>query len=64
MKLTFAPEKVTTNTIMFREMIDTSDPLAQAFVGSLYVPKRTLKDEGWQGNRLVVEIKLGEIAVK
>ena len=64
MKLTFAPAKVTTNTIMFSEVIDTNDPLAQAQVGNLYVPKRTLKDAGWTGNRLTVEIKLGEVVAQ
>ena len=60
MKLTFAPAKVTTNTIMFAEVVDSNDPLAVATVGNIYVPKRTLSDQGWSGERLEVTFKLGE----
>ena len=54
LKLTFAVEKATENTIMFKEVIDPNDILAQRVVGNIYVPKRTLRDLGWKGERLNV----------
>ena len=57
LKVTVAPAKDTTNTIMFSEVLDTeNDPLAVAAIGNIYVPKRTLKDMGWKGERLTVNI--------
>jgi hypothetical protein len=55
LKLTFAPAKVTPNTVKFAEEIK-DEMLAVAKVGSLYVPKRTLADMGWNGENLTVTI--------
>lgn len=59
-KATFAAFEDTPATIKFREVLDESDPLATSAMGTIYVPKRTLKDSGWKGERLNIAITLGE----
>lgn len=55
MKVIFEMEKDTKNTIRFKEVVDSL--LDTPKVGTLYVPKATLQDIGYDiGKQLVVEI--------
>lgn len=60
LSLTFAVEKATDRTIMFKEVIDSEDMLAVRSIGNIYVPKATLRTLGWQGERLQVAFTPGE----
>ena len=55
MKATFEFEKDTKNTIRFKEVLN--GPLDVANIGTLYVPKMTLKAIGYQeGQKLEVTL--------
>lgn len=55
MKVTFEFEKDTKNTIRFKEVLE--GPLDVANIGTLYVPKMTLKAIGYQeGQKLEVTL--------
>lgn len=55
MKVTFEFEKDTKNTIRFKEVLN--GPLDVANIGTLYVPKMTLKAIGYQeGQKLEVTL--------
>lgn len=56
LKVTFAVDRATPNTIKFAEVTDPEDYLAQAKIGSLYIPKHTLKGMGWNGENLTVNV--------
>ena len=56
MRVSFEFEKETKNTIRFKEVLD--GPLDAPSIGTLYVPKQTLKQIGYkEGNKLIVELK-------
>lgn len=56
LKVNFEFEKETKNTIRFKEVIN--GPLDVPNIGTLYVPKRTLKQIGYkEGSKLIVELK-------
>lgn len=50
----FELEKVTKNTIRFREVVDS--PLDVPAVGVVYVPKTTLRDIGWSDGPLTMDL--------
>lgn len=55
MKVMFEMEKATKNTIRFAEVLESE--LAAPKVGSVYVPKSTLGELGWEeGMKLVLEV--------
>lgn len=55
MKVTFEFEKDTKNTIRFKEVLN--GPLDVANIGTLYIPKMTLKAIGYQeGQKLEVTL--------
>ena len=57
MKVTFEFEKDTKNTIRFKEVLN--GPLHVANIGTLYVPKMTLKAIGYQeGQKLEVTLDI------
>ena len=57
MKVTFEFEKDTKNTIRFKEVLN--GPLDVANIGTLYVPKMTLKAIGYQeGQKLEVSLDI------
>lgn len=57
MKVTFEMEKDTKNTIRFKEVV--GGPLDTPKIGTLYVPKATLQDIGFDiGKQIVVEISV------
>ena len=57
MKVTFEFEKDTKNTIRFKEVLN--GPLDVANIGTLYVPKMTLKALGYQeGQKLEVTLDI------
>jgi hypothetical protein len=57
MKVTFEFEKDTKNTIRFKEVLN--GPLDVANIGTLYVPKMTLKAIGYQeGQKLEVTLNV------
>lgn len=57
MKVTFEYEKDTKNTIRFKEVLN--GPLDVANIGTLYVPKMTLKAIGYQeGQKLEVTLNV------
>lgn len=57
MKVIFEMEKDTKNTIRFKEVVDSL--LGTPKVGTLYIPKATLQDIGYDiGKQLVVEISV------
>ena len=57
MKVTFEFEKDTKNTIRFKEALN--GPLDVANIGTLYVPKMTLKAIGYQeGQKLEVTLDI------
>lgn len=53
MKIEFTKEKETKNTIRFMEITDEGE----AVVGTIYIPKTTLKEIGWSDGK-VLEIEL------
>jgi hypothetical protein len=56
MRVSFEFEKETKNTIRFKEVLD--GPLDAPNIGTLYVPKQTLKQIGYkEGSKLIVELK-------
>lgn len=56
MKITFKMEKATKNTIRFEEVLESE--LAAPKLGSIYVPKSTLGELGWQeGQTLTIELE-------
>jgi|CZCB01.1.fsa_nt_gi hypothetical protein len=56
LKINFEFEKETKNTIRFKEVLN--GPLDVPNIGTLYVPKQTLKQIGYkEGNKLIVELK-------
>ena len=56
LKVTFEFEKDTKNTIRFKEVL--GGPLDAPNIGTLYVPKQTLKQIGYkEGSKLIVELK-------
>lgn len=50
----FELEKVTKNTIRFREVLDS--PLDSPSVGVVYVPKATLREIGWEDGELLMDV--------
>lgn len=55
MKVAFEVEKDTKNTIRFKEVV--GGPLDTPKVGTIYVPKATLKEIGYEmGKALIVEL--------
>ena len=57
MKVTFEFEKDTKNTVRFKEVLN--GPLDVANIGTLYVPKMTLKVIGYQeGQKLEVTLDI------
>ena len=56
LKVTFEFERDTKNTIRFKEVLE--GPLDAPNIGTLYVPKQTLKQLGYkEGSKLTVELK-------
>lgn len=59
MKITFEMEKATKNTIRFAEILESE--LAAPKIGSIYIPKSTLGEIGWNENMLItIDIQKGE----
>lgn len=57
MKVEFTQDKVTKNTIRFTEVLESELDVAQ--VGTVYVPKATLKQIGWSdGKKLAMELSV------
>ena len=57
MKVTFKMEKATKNTIRFQEALENE--LDAPKVGTLYIPKVTLKELGWsEGKAVTVDINV------
>jgi len=59
MKLTVimgAPEQ-TPNTVKFAEQFDGEDFLATAKIGRVYIPKATLREQGYKGGNLKVTVE-------
>lgn len=55
MKVTFDIERMTKNTIRFSEVL--TDALDVPKVGTIYVPKTTLKEIGYaEGKQLVIDL--------
>ena len=58
MRVEFTMEKATKNTIRFEEVLESE--LAAPKVGSVYIPKSTLGELGWnEGKKLVLEVTVG-----
>ena len=56
MKVAFEVEKDTKNTIRFKEVV--GGPLDTPKVGTIYVPKATLKEIGYEvGKQLTIDLK-------
>ena len=56
LRVNFEMEKDTKNTIRFKEVV--GGPLDTPKVGTIYVPKATLKELGYEvGKQLTVELK-------
>lgn len=56
MKVSFEMEKDTKNTIRFKEVV--GGPLDTPKVGTIYVPKATLKEIGYEvGKQLTIDLK-------
>lgn len=54
--VTFEFEKDTKNTIRFKEVLN--GPLDAPVIGTLYVPKQTLKQIGYnEGSKLIVDLR-------
>jgi len=57
--VSFRVDRVTKNTVRFEE--ELAGQLESARIGTLYVPKSTLAQIGYQeGDRLAVELKLAK----
>ena len=56
LKVTLACDRATDNTIVFKEVLDGENMLATRKIGTIYVPKNTLADMGWKGERLTFAI--------
>lgn len=55
MRVEFTMEKATKNTIRFEEVLESE--LVAPKVGSVYIPKSTLGELGWQeGKKLILEV--------
>lgn len=55
MKVTMEMEKATKNTIRFTEVLENE--LDAPVIGTIYVPKTTLKSIGWkEGDKLTVTV--------
>ena len=55
MKVTMKMEKATKNTIRFEEVLESE--LDAPVIGTIYVPKATLRSIGWkEGDKLVIEL--------
>lgn len=55
MKIVFEMEKVTKNTIRFSEVMESE--LSAPKIGSVYIPKSTLAELGWNENtKIVMEV--------
>ena len=58
MEITFEMEKVTKNTVRFAEVLESD--FAAPKIGSIYIPKSTLGELGWDGeSKIKVEVKVG-----
>jgi hypothetical protein len=58
MKITMKMEKATKNTIRFEEQL--ANELDAPKLGTIYIPKSTLGEIGWQeGNPITIEIEVG-----
>lgn len=56
MEIRFEMEKETKNTIRFKEVV--GGPLDTPNIGTIYIPKATLKQIGYEpGTQLIVELK-------
>lgn len=56
MEIKFEMEKETKNTIRFKEVV--GGPLDTPNIGTIYIPKATLKQIGYEpGTQLIVELK-------
>ena len=56
MEIKFEMEKETKNTIRFKEVV--GGPLDTPNIGTIYIPKATLKQAGYEpGTQLIVELK-------
>ena len=56
MEIKFEMEKETKNTIRFKEVV--GGPLDTPNIGTIYIPKATLKQVGYEpGTQLIVELK-------
>ena len=56
MEIKFEMEKETKNTVRFKEVV--GGPLDTPNIGTIYVPKATLKQIGYEpGTQLIVELK-------
>lgn len=59
MEVRFEVEKDTKNTIRFKEVV--GGPLDTPKVGTIYVPKATLKEIGFEmGQQLIVDLKVSK----
>lgn len=59
MRVEFKMEKATKNTIRFEEILESE--LSAPKVGSVYIPKSTLGEIGWnEGKKLVLEVNTEE----
>ena len=57
MNITFEREKMTKNTVRFKEVL--TDELDTPKIGTIYVAKSTLKELGWdEGKKLTVELEV------
>lgn len=56
MKITMKMEKVTKNTVRFEEVV--ASELDAPKVGSIYIPKTTLAEMGWNENEITLEIEV------
>lgn len=56
MKASFTKEKETKNTIRF---IENTEGQSETVLGTVYVPKSSLKEIGWsEGKNLVIELSV------
>ena len=59
MRVEFKMEKATKNTIRFEEILESE--LSAPKVGSVYIPKSTLGEIGWnESKKLVLEVSAEE----
>ena len=55
--VTLNPVEPTANTVKFAEALDESDYLATRVLGTVYVPKNTLRANDWQGGAIKLSIE-------